>query len=58
MFECSWSNCQKRFTRLATNANAHWHRHGQLKSFYVCQLCSMGFERMCDMRRHLNSSHN
>jgi hypothetical protein len=56
-FECTWKNCNKRFTRLATNANVHWNRHGQVKA-YVCEVCSMGFERMCDMRRHVNSSHD
>lgn len=56
-FECTWKNCTKRFTRLATNAQVHWSRHGQVKAYYVCDICSMGFERMCDMRRHVNSSH-
>lgn len=57
LFQCTWANCTKRFTRLATNAQSHWKRHGQMKACYVCEICSMGFERLCDMRRHVNSSH-
>lgn len=41
LFECTWQNCSKRFTRRAANSNAHWMRHTQLAPF-ACEHCSMG----------------
>jgi hypothetical protein len=54
-YECTWPNCKKRFTRRATNSNAHWIKHRTVSS-HICLTCNLGFERKSDLIRHHKSS--
>jgi hypothetical protein len=54
-YECTWPNCKKRFTRRATNSNAHWIKHRTVSS-HVCITCNLGFDRRSDLNRHHKSS--
>jgi hypothetical protein len=50
-FECTANDCDKRFTRRADNARAHWYLHCRVEP-YKCNACSKGFRRQTDLKRH------
>jgi hypothetical protein len=51
LYNCTWKNCERKFTRRSANCRAHWLRHKN-KSPFVCLTCSLGFKRGVDLNRH------
>lgn len=56
VFECTVPDCNKRFTRRAENAKAHWLLHHKITPF-ICSCCGIGFRRKHDLKRHLAAAH-
>jgi uncharacterized Zn-finger protein len=55
-YKCTVSGCNKRFTRKAENSRSHYLNHLNLNPF-VCELCTQGFRRKNDIKRHIESVH-
>jgi hypothetical protein len=51
VFECSYDDCSKTFTRRAENARAHWLMHNNIEPF-KCNACQKGYRRRHDISRH------
>jgi hypothetical protein len=56
LYQCTWENCDRKFTRRSANCRAHWLRHKKMSSF-VCLTCSLGFKRSLDLARHKLTYH-